>query len=388
MTKIQLVETHQISKNHKYYKECDDLTFKSKNLWNATNFAVRQHLFETGEYLNYNKINAQFTHDNQQDYRALPAKVSKGTQRLLDKSYRSFFGKSGFKRLPGYLHKTEGRQVVHYEKGALSTKIKGFVKLSKTNIFIKTDKTPDFVRIVPRFDYYVLELGYSVEAPAPSVTTGTRLASIDLGLNNLAMVSSNVMAPVILNGKPIKSMNLYSNLLIAKQQSHTDGSTHQLRSYYKKRANKIKDYFHKASTWLVSLLSENQIDTLVIGKNNGWKQHSKLKNFVRIPYQIFIQMLQYKCELRGITVIEQEESYTSKSSFYSKDPIPVFGQKNQILFSGKRISRGMYKDKTGYKMNADLNGSLNILRKSIMWNDSMWLDCIIQSKKPIIKYSF
>lgn len=386
--KVQQVEQHQISRNHKFYKECDDLAFKSKNLWNATNYCVRQQFFETGKYLNYNEVNKIFTHENQPDYRALPAKVSKGTQRLLDKAYKSFFGKTGFRRLPNYLHKTDGRQVVHYEKGALSTVIHGFVKLSKTRIILKTDKTPDFVRIVPKLDFYTIEIGYSIDIPAPSTTTGHRFASIDLGLNNLATVSSNVMAPIIINGKPIKSMNAYSNVLIANIQSITDGSSHKLRTYYRKRYNKIKDYFHKSSNWLVNKLLDNNIDTLVIGKNDGWKHKSKLKNFVRIPYQLFIDMLTYKCEQSGINVIMQEESYTSKSSFYSKDPIPVFGIKNTIEFNGKRIHRGQYKDASGFTLNADLNGSLNILRKSAVWTDKLFDDCIKWAKQPMLKYSF
>jgi len=90
----------------------------------------------------------------------------------------------------------------------------------------------------------------------------------------------------------------------------------------------------------------------------------------------------------GINLIEQEESYTSKSSFYSKDPIPVFGTKTEIVFSGKRIKRGLYKEATGELINADLNGSLNILRKSIVWNDTMFNDCVYFSKKPILSYSF
>lgn len=387
MTKTQLVEAHQISKNHRYFKECDDLAFRSKNLWNATNYAVRQHYFNTGKHLPYEVVNKQFTVENQPDYRALPAKVSKGTQRLLEKSYKSFFKKSGFRRPPGYLHKTDGRMVVHYEKGALRTTVPGWIQLSKTHLFIKTDRKADFVRIVPKLDYYVIEVGYSVETPAPSETTG-RVAAIDLGLNNLATVSSNVMRPIIINGKPVKSMNLYSNKLIAKIQSITEGSSHRLRSYYRKRFNKIKDYLHKASTWLVKELNQNRIDTLVIGKNNGWKQKSKLKNFVQIPYQMFVGMLTYKCEGSGIKVILQEESYTSKSSFYSLDPIPIFGIKNEVRFKGIRMCRGLYKDASGQKLNADLNGSLNILRKSSAWLDDMFEACVYFSKQPFITRSF
>ena len=386
--KQQLIESHQISPSHKYFKMCDALAFKSKNLYNATNYAIRKHYFETGKHLNYNDVNASFTHNNQVDYRALPAKVSKGTQRLLDKAYKSFFKKTGYRNPPGYLHKTKGRFVVHYEKGAVSTKIKGFVKLSKTNILIKTNKIVDFVRIVPHVGYYTIEIGYSVNLPVPSKTTGKRVASIDLGVNNLALVSSNVMNPFIINGKPVKSMNLYANLLLANIQSVTTGSSKKLRTYYRKRHNKIADYFNKSTTFIVEKLLENNIDTLVIGKNDGWKHCSKLKNFVRIPHNQFVDKLMYKCTLQGITVILQEESYTSKSSFYSKDAIPVFGVKNTITFSGKRTSRGMYIDKSGLKLNADLNGSLNILRKSEAWSDDMFEDCVTYSRKPILTYSF
>ena len=252
----------------------------------------------------------------------------------------------------------------------------------------KTNKIVDFVRIVPHVGYYTIEIGYSVNSPAPSKTTGKRVASIDLGINNLALVSSNVMNPFIVNGKPVKSMNLYANLLLANIQSVTTGSSKKLRTNYRKRRNKIADYFHKSTTFIVEKLLENNIDTLVIGKNDSWKHCSKLKNFVRIPHNQFVDKLMYKCTLQGITVILQEESYTSKSSFYSKDTIPVFGVKNTITFSGKRTSRGMYIDKSGLKLNADLNGSLNILRKSEVWSDDMFEDCVTYSRKPILTYSF
>lgn len=385
---IHHIETHQISRNHPYFKECDKLTFLSKNLWNATNYAVRQFYFETGKHLRYAEVNRQFTHDNQPDYRALPAKVAKGTQRLLEKAYVSFFKKSEFRRMPNYLHKTNGRQVVHYEKGALSTKIAGFVKLSKTDILIKTNKQAEFVRIVPRLDYFVIEVGYTVAEPTPSVTMGSNVASIDLGLSNLATVTSNVMTPIIINGKPVNAINHHANYLLANIQSQTNSSSHRLRAIYRKRSNKIKDYFHKSTSFLVKFFVENHIDTVVIGHNVGQKKFSKLKHFVQIPFQQFTDMLSYKCQDAGITVIIQEESYTSKSSFYDLDAIPDFGIKNTIRFSGKRVKRGLYRTKNNEYVNADVNGSLNILRKSSAWIDNMWGACVSNSRKPIRKYQF
>nr|WP_293285701.1 hypothetical protein [Microcoleus sp. PH2017_40_RAT_O_B] len=78
-------------------------------------------------------------------------------------------------------------------------------------------------------------------------------------------------------------------------------------------------------------------------------------------------MLKYKAELMGIKVIEQEESYTSKSNFLNLDPIPVYGNlgAQDTKFSGKRIKRGLYRTSEGRLINADVNGAYNILRKAI-----------------------
>lgn len=383
----QLIESHQIGHNHRFYAECDRLTYLSKNLWNATNYAVRQHLFSTGEYLNYNQVNLRFTHENQVDYRALPAKVAKGTQRLLDKSYRSFFKKSGFRHIPGYLHKTHGRQLVHYERGALSFRQSGFIKLSKTSILIKSNRQADFVRIVPHLDYFTIEIGYTVTTPAPSETTGN-VASIDFGMKNFATITSNVTAPVIINGSPIRSINSYAKQLIDQQREHAKGSSHLIRSIYRKRYNKLKDYYHKSSRFVVDWLVNNQITSVVIGRNLGWKQGSHMREFQQMAYNVFTDMLTYKCQLVGVDVILQEESYTSKASFKALDDIPSYGDNVTVAFSGKRVKRGLYKHADNTVINADVNGSLNILRKSPLWRNDMYADCLTHSTEPISRYNF
>jgi putative transposase len=77
-------------------------------------------------------------------------------------------------------------------------------------------------------------------------------------------------------------------------------------------------------------------------------------------------MLTYKCIKCGIRVILQEESYTSKASFLNLDNIPIYNNNQTKNFSGYRLSRGMYKLKNENKyINADVNGSYNILRKAI-----------------------
>lgn len=392
MNKIQLTESHQISRNHPFYDECDQLTFLSKNLWNATNYVVRQFYFKTGKHLSYEKVNKQFTDDNQKDYRALPAKVAKGTQRLLEKSYKSYFMKlkkktitKGKDKTPGYLHKTHGRQVVHYERGAISTTLKGFVKLSQTGIIIKTDKTVDFVRIVPKLGFFVIEVGYTVPLPAPSATTGKGTAAIDLGVGNLATVTSNVMNPLIISGKTITNINTYCEYLLTKATKNHK-TTRLAKAIYRKRRNKTKDYFHKTTAFLVKTLVDNNIENIVVGYNENWKDYAKLRHFSRVAYRTFVDLLTYKCQLAGITVTEIEESYTSKSSFFDLDKIPKLNDKKIPTFSGKRINRGNYRTGSGSIINADINGSLNILRKSKLWQDNMFPDCVLHSLAPVRKY--
>jgi IS605 OrfB family transposase len=112
------------------------------------------------------------------------------------------------------------------------------------------------------------------------------------------------------------------------------------------------------------------ISTIVVGYNKGWKQEVETgkknnQKFVSIPYHRFRQKLSYKCELCGITCVFQEESYTSKASSIDMDEIPVYSEDDGVkyTFSGKRVKRGLYKSKDGLLLNADINGSVNILRK-------------------------
>ena len=128
---------------------------------------------------------------------------------------------------------------------------------------------------------------------------------------------------------------------------------------------------HKASYSIIQYCLKHNVDTIVIGKNKGWKQVSMRKddkqNFVGIPFNLFISILTYKANAQGIYVIETEESYTSQASFFDNDPIPVYkeGVENNIKFSGKRIKRGLYRTADGFMFNADINGALNIIRKAV-----------------------
>ena len=377
---MKLVEQHIIKSNNPIYKELDNLCFLSKNLYNQALYRIRQQFFEDKTFKKYYDLNREFHDENQIDYRALPANTSQETLKLVNQNYSSFF-KSLQKqikgvKIPGYLDKTKGRQIVVYNHMTLPSSLleRGIIKLPKSNLQFRTkQKNIRQVRIVPKNNYIVLEVIYEATIKE-LLKDNKRYMSIDLGIDNLASCSSNVSKSFIINGKPVKSINQYYNKKKAVIQSKLEiknkkQSSKQIQNLALKRNNKIKDYFHKASRYIVNQLVNQSINTLIIGKNDGWKQETNLgrqnnQNFVNIPHQMFINQLKYKCQLEGINVIEQEESYTSKVSFFDNDFIPVYEQNDELFkSSGKRIKRGLFRVSSGLVLNADINGSLNIMRK-------------------------
>lgn len=401
---MQLTERHIINNSHSLYKECDELCFKSKNLYNYALYLIKQEINKTIEekekglrenihYLNYYDINKIMIQTQQPDYVALPRKVSNQTLMALDRNWKSFFKsirdykKNSSKyynapKPPKYLHKICGRFLTTYEKGAISkTYLKNnIISLSGTNIKLKTKQTNiNQVRIVPLLDQYVIEVIYTKE-DVIKLSDNQKYLSIDLGINNLATITTNIkkIKPLIINGKPLKSINQYYNkhnseLKSILEKRNKKKQSKQLNKLTIKRNNKINDYLHKASRHIVSLAKEKEINTIIIGKNENWKQNSNInkknnQNFVNIPHSRFISMIRYKSEKEGINIILQEESYTSKASFFNLDEIPTYKKslEDKYSFSGYRVKRGLYKLKDDKRtINADVNGSYNILRKAI-----------------------
>ena len=373
---MYLVERHIIKNN----KELDKLCFNSKNLYNKALYLVRQHYFKTKGYLNWIKVNRLMVDSKDVDYYALPCKVSNQTLRLLDSNFKSFFALLKKKlngkydkpiKIPRYLEK-DGRYITIFNKQSVSKVYlrKGIIKLSKLSIEIPTKVTESNlveVRVLPRNNHHVVEIIYKVEQKEPKSDNG-RYASIDLGLDNLATVSSNVVKPFIINGRPLKSINQYYNKEKARLQSHLKGNkktSKRINSITNKRNNKVKDYLHKSSRKIVNFLVSNNISTLIIGYNEEWKQNINLgrtnnQAFTNIPFYTFIKQLEYKCKLEGINVILTEESYTSKCSFLDNESI-----EEHENYLGKRIKRGLFRSAKGKLINADLNGSLNILKKVV-----------------------
>ena len=377
---MKLVEQHLIKKTNPMFKECKDLCFKSKNLYNRALYEIRQSFIKDKKYLNYYDIEKICKKEKWLDYEALPRKVSQQTLKLLDNNWKSFFGllklvknkqyESKKAKLPKYLDKVKGKFIVVYTDQAISKRLltQGIIKLSGTDIRVKTNKKNiKQVRIIPQYGRFVIEVVYEI----PDVKTkedNKRYCSIDLGVNNLVTVGSNVIKPFIINGKPLKSINQYFNKKVAKEKSllsKGEYTNENLEKLYLKRDNKIKDYLHKASRYIINHLVSNSINVLVIGYNQNWKQEISIgkvnnQNFVSIPFNNLIHMLTYKAKIEGIQVIEIEESYTSKCSFIDNEEIC---KREEYL--GERIKRGLFKANNGKLINADLNGALNILRKVV-----------------------
>ena len=396
---MRQVERHWIKEGHALYPICDDLTFKAKNLYNAGLYQIRQSIFERNKsqeeekpsVLSWVGLVSRFRKEKQSDMLALPSKVSTNILKNLGSSISSYYqllkcfhDKSNLSvtskpQLPRYLHKTEGRYTVEFTSQTISKKrgLNGELILcpKEFNLVIPTKvKTPKSVRIVPKLKDFVIEVIYEVEI-SPLKSTGN-YAAIDLGIDNLATITfSNRVNPLAVKGSQLKSINQGYNRLIAKAKSKLPANqktSQHIHRLWRNRELKLQSYLHKITSFLSLYFDEMAIEKVFIGKNQGWKQEVSLgkktnQSFTQIPFNTFVSQLTYKCLVKGIEVIEQEESYTSKASFLDEDEIPVYKDiQTKPQYSGKRISRGLYKAKNGRVLNADVNGSYNILVKGLL----------------------
>ncbi len=382
---MQLVEQHCIDKGDPRYAAIDAAAFAAKNLYNLALYEMRPSYIHEGIYLGYAEVYHRVKHS--EAYRALPRKVSNDILRQLDKAWRSLRAAmkawrehpekfSGRPQLPKYKHKTKGRFLLTYDKQAISkTALKrGMLAPSGLGIEVPTKQgTVKQARIAPRIGFYVIEVVYE-KAVKQAPVNPAYYAGIDIGMHNLAALTSNKpnFKAVIVNGRPVKSINQFYNKRRAELQKKLGktGTTKRMERMTNKRNRRIDHYLHTASRYVIDLLVKEGIGVLVIGKNDGWKNEVEMgrrnnQNFVQIPHARFIAMLTYKAELVGIRVLVTEESYTSKASFLDRDPLPVRRPNDDMTytFSGKRAKRGLYRASNGRYINADSNGSYNIIRK-------------------------
>lgn len=377
------------------YLSLKELCHAAKNLTNEAIYNVRQYYFTESEFLKYEKNYTLLK--NSPNYKELNSNMAQQILKEVDCSFKSFFGllklakqgKYAFKdcKLPKYL-----------PKDGYTTLVIGFVRLKGnkliipfSNSFKKThkpveitippillDKKVKEIRIIPKANARFFEIQYIYEAEyiQRNLNKNNALA-LDLGINNLVTAVSSNGKSFIIDGRKLKSINQWFNKENARLQSIKDKqnfgkkTTNRQKAIARDRNNKVNDYMNKAVRKVIDYCIKNNIGTLIVGYNETFQRNSHIskqnnQNFVNIPYGQLRNKLEYLCELNDIAFVKQEESYTSKASFWDKDNIPTYNADNpkEYQFSGSRIYRGLYKTANGKVFNADVNGALNIMRKS------------------------
>lgn len=395
--KVSRVEQHRIKKNNKFYPIIDELCWKSKNLYNYGNYIIRQEfiktskqkeqgLIENAHWIIYNEL---FPLCKDSDfYKNIGSNVGQATLRKLDKNWKSFFKSIkdysknpskylGRPKLPKYLPKENGR----FELGIDNIKFRIIdehiyfswkpLKIMNNAFRTKIPNTSKLIQIrfVPKNNEYIMEVVYEIDVFDTENVISERIAAIDLGVDNLMTITTNCgVNPIVINGKPLKSFNQYYNKKISEMRSNLklrndNDWSNEMQRFTTKRNNKVNDYIQKTTKMVIDFCNNNNIDTLVCGYNFGWKQETNMsksvnQKFVSIPYLSIIQRLEYKCENAGIKFIKTDESYTSGTSFLD-DEKPIKDNYDK----SRRVCRGLFQSNKGEYINADVNGSYQIMKK-------------------------
>ena len=379
------------------YNILRELCRVAKNLTNQAIYNIRQHYFQEKQYLRYEANYHELKH--LESYKLLNANIAQQTLKDVDKMFKSFFtliklakqGKYDFKhiKLPNYLPKNGYSNIVisqiRLRKDNIltipySNTFKKKYEIKKIQIKIPQvleDKKIKEIQIIPKFNARFFEIQYTYEIQEEKIQLNTNNAlAIDLGVNNLCTCVTNTGKSFIIDGRKLKSINQFFNKQNAKLQSIKDKQNikRQIKQQYlisNKRKNRIDDYINKTCRYIINYCLANDIGTLVIGYNQSFQNKTNLGKrnnqiFTHLPFGKIREKLEYLCKRYNINYILQEESYTSKASFFDNDDLPIYNADNPQTyeFSGKRVKRGLYRTKGGYQFNADCNGALNILRKS------------------------
>ena len=410
--KVKRVVKFNIKKSHIDYDYIKIQLIESKEIYNFANYVLRQIYFKNthnhkyslefvNEYPSLKELFLQYIEENKQ-FTTLFYKIicefsklkgysinSKIVQNIVDKlksDWTSYWALLKAKKdktynkeinIPTYKKKYN---LVEYNNQVMSKKkLKlGYIGTDKMEQGIKIAKKHQDLnckcfRIYEKHDKLVCELIY--EKDITKVEKTDKVASIDIGLENLFTIAFNYNKKGIsIKGTKLKAINQYFNKLKASSQSilpHKQYTSKFINQLMCKREEQLRNYIGYYTNQLIEILKKEKISKLIVGYNKGWKQNINIgkannQNFVNIPFRKILDILRYKLEENGIECKEQEESYTSKASYLDNDDIPVYKENDgtHYIFSGKRIKRGIYKSKQGKIINADLNGALNILKKS------------------------
>lgn len=398
--------------NKEQYSIIDTMSYRTKALYNTSLYEINQYYDsykngtrytykdnkgntkDKGSYIGFVDLDKKIknTIDNQGNivYKSLPSSLAQQTIKKLDKNYSSFFkllsmkgNKSYDKPIdsPKYQRKYSRKELIYTKSKTSQSFIckegflyftvskdlhKGRLKLTKLPKYIDFN-TIKYIEIVPKLNRYEMHITYEIQEKEVNIEA-KNFYSVDLGMNNLCTITSNKHRPIIMNGRPIKSINQKYNKRIAKEKSKLNKGIYtskKIKDLYNTRGYKLNNEIHKITDFIIKSIEKNDIDHIVIGYNKEWKTNIKLgkktnQNFVQIPFSKILNQLEYKCKELGIEVHLQEESYTSKCSYIDNEEV-----KRHKTYKGNRNKRGLFSSKEGIYINADVNGSLNIYRKFI-----------------------
>jgi len=403
MILTQKIQIRKLSKqDYLFLKQmCKD----SKNFYNSVLYITRQHFFNNGEFLGmYARHNLV---KQLPETQRMKSDVAAHIQLRIDWAFRSFFAlkkkqKSGDYhckvKMPHYLPKDGYYHIYLSPKSFNFTDTYFYFHPSKqvcrennlkTNYKIKISFKKQFkgkikqVAIIQHNNAQYFELAITYEHDESKTNLNldkSNLLSIDCGLDNFATcLDCQSGRSFILDGRELKSINRWWNKQTAKLKTvyikhknslkkkgvELEKSSKRLIRLTQQRKNQINNYLNQMVSYIIKYCAQKDIGTIIIGDwSSEIKQSIKLgkinnQNFVQIPFANFKQKLKHKCQIYGLELIFQDESYTSKCSFLDEE----YPEKH-TTYLGKRIHRGLFGTSKGTLINADVNGAANIAIKS------------------------
>ena len=395
---MKLVEKHKIYKSHPVYSKLDHMSRKANNLYNQCVYFAKHSENLSEDLKNLDKAMKSFP-DEHDNYRSFGyARCAQQVLRLFQQNLRSYFAAiddykknttkyTGRPCFPKFRKSSDRFQVIFTKQ---STKLdEQVVNIAprtfenKLSVKLRTRSAKKICQVVftPRNDYFLVYAIYEVDDPIISQTTN-KVAAIDVGLSNLATVTFSSENEPILYRSDLMKINrdfnrLTSNYVSILKKTQNKDTSKRRKRYSEKYSGLIEDRLHKLSREIINDLSHRGVSTVIVGKNTGQKINSKLKNFVQVPLFRLIEMIKYKAESAGMTFIQVNESYTSGTSFLDNE-LPT----KEYYDKSRRKFRGLFLSNNSKRINADVNASFQIMKKSyaeLTYNDS------VKYANPIVK---
>ena len=392
------VEKHKLYKSHPVYSKIDNMSRKANNLYNQCVYFAKNSNDLSEDLKNLDKVMKSFP-DKYDNYRSFGyAASAQQITRLFQQTLRSYFASikdykknpnkyTSMPRFPKFRKSNDRFQVIFTNQTAKlvgnTINIASKTFENKLSITLRTNSVKKLCQVVfaPRNDYFLVYINYEVDDQAISQKSN-KIASIDIGLKNLATVTFSEQDEPILYRSDLVKINKDFNRLTSEYKSILKKTQNKYTSKRRKRfsdkySGLIEDRLHKISRTIINDLSHRGVSTVIVGKNTGQKINNRLKNFVQVPLFRLIEMIQYKAKLAGITVILTEESYTSGTSFLDNE-LPT----KEYYNNNRRKFRGLFLSNNLKRINADVNGSFQIMKKvyeTFIYNHS------IKYANPIVK---